>query len=382
MAIEKVVEFLAATSQDESLRSGLAGVMGVGDGDISSASELDEGEAGALLGQRSLLVATFAEQNGYTFTVAELKAVIGVLQRYQAGELSGEEFSTALGLTNGAGAATGLLPSLGDTVDMVFKGIRYKMQKDTGSAHKVLDFLKKTAEDADFASELQEILAVGDGDISDFGALDADEVQALTGSRGALVAEFAARHGFVFTLADLLAVIDAFQRVQSGGLTPEEFDKFLRLNVKSKEFFPFIDNIVSMTYKGFGYSRAVASGSPDNTLAVVRFMERSESDEALQAKLAAVLGGDGNISSPSELDAEEAGALASGLSKRIVELGAEFGYLFSEADLSAAVGAFQLVNDGKLSEESCNRILGLGKPKGELAGVKKSAERIYRGVRY
>ena len=72
MAIETVVEFLAATSADDSLRSGLAGIIGVGDGDISSASELDEAEAGALLGHGSLLVETFAEQNGYSFTVAEL----------------------------------------------------------------------------------------------------------------------------------------------------------------------------------------------------------------------------------------------------------------------------------------------------------------------
>jgi len=378
MAIEAVVEFLAATSEDDNLRADLAGVIGVGDGDISSASTLDQEEAGALLGHRSVLVTTFAEQNGYPFSVAELKAVIGVFQRYQAGELSEAEFSSALGLDDAASE----LSSLGDTVDMVFKGIKYKMKKNTASAHQVLDFMKKTAEDEGFRKELQEILNVGDGDISDFSALDPDEIQALHGSRGALVAEFAAKHGFVFTLADLIAVTDAFQRVQAGELTPEEFNKFLSLNVKSKEFFPFIESVASMTYKGFGYSSAVASRAPDNTLAVVRFMERSESDRGLQEKLAAVLGGDGNISKPSELDADEAGALGSELSKQIVELGAEYGYRFTEADLSAAVGAFQLVNDGKLSIESCTRILGLGKAGASMAGLKKSAEKIYRGVRY
>jgi len=382
MAIEAVVEFLAATSEDGSLRADLAGVIGVGDGDISSASTLDQEEAGALLGHRSVLVTTFAEQNGYPFSVAELKAVVGVLQRYQAGELSEAEFSSALGLDSGAVSAAGELSNLGDTVDMVFKGIKYKMKRDTNSAHQVLDFMKKTAEDEGFRKELQEILNVGDGDISDFSALDADEIEALHGSRGALVAEFAAQHGFVFTLADLLAVIDAFQRVQSGELSAEEFNKFLSLNVKSKDFFPFIESVVSMTYKGFGYSSAVASRAPDNTLAVVRFMERSESDRGLQERLAAVLGGDGNISSPAELDADEAGALGSELSKQIVELGAEYGYRFTEADLSAAVGAFQLVNDGKLSMESCTRILGLGKAAASLVGAKKSAEKIYRGVRY
>jgi hypothetical protein len=72
MAIEAVVQFLEATSQDETLRAGLSDIIGVGDGDVSSTSEMDQEEAGAMLGQRSILVTTFAEQNGYTFTVAEL----------------------------------------------------------------------------------------------------------------------------------------------------------------------------------------------------------------------------------------------------------------------------------------------------------------------
>jgi hypothetical protein len=381
MAIEAVLEFLEATAKDNALRSGLAGILGVGDGNVSSAGALDQEEAGALLGQRSLLVTTFAEQNGYAFTVAELKAVIGVFQRYQAGDLSEAEFSSALGL-GGSQVAAKQLDALGKTVGMVFLGVTYKVNKDQRSAHQVLDFMKKTAEDAGFRQQLKEILNVGDGDISDFSALDAEEVQALQGSRGALVAEFAARNGFLFTLSDLLAVTDAFQRVSAGELTSEEFDKFLNLNVKSKDFFPFIENVVSLTYKGFNYSSAVASKSRDNTLAVVRFMERSETDETLRKQLAAVLGGDGNISNPAQLDAQEAEALGSERSKQVVKLGAEYGFRFNEADLSAVVGAFQLVNDGKLSLESCTRILGLGKGDGGLATVEKTAGRIYRGVRY
>jgi hypothetical protein len=377
MAIEAVVEFLEATSKDSGLRAGLAGIIGVGDGDVSSAQALDQEEAGALLGQRSLLVTTFAEQNGYVFTVAELKAVIGVFQRYQAGELTAAEFSSALGLDGVA-----KLDALGKTVGMVYLGVKYNVKKDPRSAHQVLDFMKKTAEDAVFREQLKEILSVGDGDISDFSALDAQEIEALQGSRGALVAEFAASHGFVFTLSDLLAVTDGFKRVQSGELSGEEFDKFLRLNLKSTDFFPFIESVVSMTYKGFNYSNAVASKSQDNTLAVVRFMERSDGDMALRKQLVSILGGDGNISNPAELDADEAGALGSERSKQIVELGAEHGYRFTEADLSAVVGAFQLVNDGKLSMESCTRILGLGKSGDGLAKVEKTAGRIYRVVRY
>ena len=84
-----------------------------------------------------------------------------------------------------------------------------------------------TAEDAGFRKKLKGILSVGDGDISNFSSLDQDAIQALQGSRGALVAEFAARHGFVFTLADLLAVTEAFQRVRTGELSSEDFDRFL-----------------------------------------------------------------------------------------------------------------------------------------------------------
>lgn len=102
MTVEAVVQFLEATSQDKSLRQGLAGIMGVGDGDVSSVEELDQEEAQALMGHRSVLVATFAEQHGYAFSVAELNAVVGVYQRYKAGELSKTAFSLALGLDSGS----------------------------------------------------------------------------------------------------------------------------------------------------------------------------------------------------------------------------------------------------------------------------------------
>ena len=382
MAIEAVVQFLEATSLDESLRDGLAGIIGVGDGNVSNAAELDLEEAQALLGQRSILVTTFADQSGYAFTVAELKAVIGVFQRYQTGELSEADFSSALGLNSVSGQASSQLESLGKAVEMVFMGVKYSAPREQKSAHQVLDFMKKTAQDAEFREQLREILNVGDGDISDFSELDADEVQALTSGRGALVAEFAAGHGFVFTLADLLAVTAAFQRVQSGELSSDEFDRFLSVNVESKGFFPFIEKVVSMTYKGFNYAAPVTSKSQDNALTVVRFMERSESDPGLRGQLMAVLGGDGNISSPGELDAEEARALGGDRSKQIVDLGIEHGHRFTVSDLSAVVGAFQLVNDGKLDMESCTRILGLGKPSAGLVGLDKTAGRIYRGVRY
>ena len=381
MAVKAVVKFLEATSQDTSLREGLAGVMGVGDGDISTAQELDHEEAQALLGHRSVLVTTFAEQRGYSFTVAELNAVVGVFQRYQAGKLSETEFTKALGLANGTG-----MENIGNTIGLVYRGVEYNVSKsisdDQDSAHQVLDFMKKTSEDPAFREQLKEILSVGDGDIGDFAALDADESSALRSGRGALVAQFAAKHGFVFTLADLLAVTDAFQRVQSNELSSDEFDKFLSLEVKSRDFFPAIENVASMTYMGVTYSAPVTAKSKDNTLPVIRFMELSGTDEALRGNLMSILGGDGDISSPGELDADEALALGSERSTQVVKLGAEYGYRFTAADLGAVVGAFQMVSDGKLPAESCARILGLGKSDNAIASVKKAAGMMYRGVAY
>jgi len=382
MSYKSVMQFLEATSQDKYLREELAQIMGVGDGDISTARELDEQEAKALLGHRGVLAASFADRHGYTFTVAELNSVIKVFQQYKTGQLSEADFSRALGLKDSSGDAKTQLESVGKTIDMVYLGVKYAIQKDQSSAHQVLDFMKKTSEDPEFRDQLKNILSVGDGDISDFSKLDAEELEALRSERGALVAEFAATHGFSFTLADLLAVSDAFSRVKAGELTNDDFEKFLKLEVKSRDFFPFIENVVSMTYKGAKYSAPVASRAVDNTLPVVRFMERSGSDPALREQLMVILGGDGDISKPSELDAEEASALGSELGKQIVELGAQYGFRFSVADLSAVVGAFQLVNSGELPMDSCARILGLGKPDSALTGVKKTAGLIYRGVRY
>ena len=152
--------------------------------------------------------------------------------------------------------------------------------------------------------------------------------------------------------------------------------------MKSKDFFPAIENVVSMTYKGVSYSAPVTAKSKDNTLPVIRFMELSGTDEALRGKLMSILGGDGDISSPGELDADEALALGSDRSTQVVKLGAEFGYRFTAADLGAVAGAFQMVSNGKLPAESCARILGLGKSDTAIASVKKAAGMMYRGVAY
>ena len=63
MAISAVVDFLEATRSDDSLRAELVKTLGVGDGDVSSAAELDEAETEALLGQAGVDVCALAERS-------------------------------------------------------------------------------------------------------------------------------------------------------------------------------------------------------------------------------------------------------------------------------------------------------------------------------
>lgn len=390
MTIEATLKFLQATAEKEPLRQGLSEIIGVGDGDVSSAQALDENEAQALLGERGVHVTMYAAQQGYSFTVAELKAAVTAFQRVQTGELTVAEFNAALGLNESAARMSDELDSVGKTVDLYYRGVRYRANLDddaSGPAMQVLNFMKKSAQDEALRTELKAILNVGDGDISTFNELDPEEMKALQSERGALVAQFAARHGYMFTMADLFAVTDAFQRVQSGELSEDGFKRFLKVDVASNEFFPFISNVMDLTYKGFHYSVAMPAAGQDNALQVVRFMQQSENDGALSSELQTLIGGDGNISAPAELDESEARALLiSDRSNQIVDLGAKYGFRFSVADLTAVVGAFQLVNSGKLSMDECTRILSLKniaqEDSGALSQLTNTIGRMYKGVRF
>lgn len=381
MTIEAAVRFLEATSADESARAGLAALIGVGDGDVSDAQALDQDEAQALLGERGVLVTNFADRLGYRFTVAELAAVVDAFQRHQTGELTDHDLANSLGLQG----ASPQLAAAGKTVGMVYFGIRYDRTLSTAAerAPQVIRFVQKTAEDATLREELRAVLQTGDGDISTFAELDTSEAQALMSERGVLVAELAARHGFAFTMADLLAVLDAFDRVKSGTMTEEAFARYAQINGDAATFLPFIQNIAEYTYKGVAYQSAVRSSAQANVLQVVRFMEKTRDDASLGASLQALIGGDGNISTPGELDAVEAASLIGDRSSQIVELGALHGFQFTVADLSAVVGAFRLVESGELPLDSCMRILGMQPTVGEtVAAVTHTAGRIYRGIRY
>lgn len=91
----------------------------------------------------------------------------------------------------------------------------------------VLQFMQKTADDAALRQQLEALLGVGDGDISSEAELDPQESEALKGERAPVVTEFAAKNGYSFSVDDLVAVVDAFQKHQNGELSDAEFGAVL-----------------------------------------------------------------------------------------------------------------------------------------------------------
>jgi hypothetical protein len=104
MATTTVLSFMQKTAEDEALRQRLENLLGVGDGNISSESELDAEESAALTGERAPVVAEFAAENGFDFSVDELVTVVEAFQKHQAGKMSDAEFAALMGLAGLTGA--------------------------------------------------------------------------------------------------------------------------------------------------------------------------------------------------------------------------------------------------------------------------------------
>lgn len=86
----------------------------------------------------------------------------------------------------------------------------------------VLQFMQKTAEDEALRQQLEELLGVGDGNISNEAEIDAAESAAL-GERAPMVADFAAKNGYSFSVDELLTVVTAFQKHQAGEMSDTDF---------------------------------------------------------------------------------------------------------------------------------------------------------------
>jgi hypothetical protein len=98
MAIATVLQFMQKTGEDAALRQQLESLLGVGDGNISSSTQLDPEESAAL-SQGAPRVTEFAAQQGYSFSSNELVQVITAFQQLQSGQLSKEDFARALGFS-------------------------------------------------------------------------------------------------------------------------------------------------------------------------------------------------------------------------------------------------------------------------------------------
>ena len=97
MATSSVIQFMQMTADDEKIRLQLEALLGVGDGDISCADELDAEESAALKGQRGPLVTEFAAQKGFSFSVDELSQVVNAFEQFQAGTIDQAEFERLVG---------------------------------------------------------------------------------------------------------------------------------------------------------------------------------------------------------------------------------------------------------------------------------------------
>ena len=99
MATASVLQFMQKTAEDEALLHQLEELLGVGDGNISSEADLDPTEAAALKGERAPVVAEFAAQKGYQFSVHDLISVVDAFEKHQLGELSDADFAKLVGIS-------------------------------------------------------------------------------------------------------------------------------------------------------------------------------------------------------------------------------------------------------------------------------------------
>lgn len=131
MSTATVLQFMQKTAEDESLRQQLESLLGVGDGNISSESELDVEESAALKGERAPVVTEFAASHGYEFSVDELISVVEAFQKHQAGELSDQAFASLLGMpvAGGGTAASGPLSRFASYMSKTYLGIDLTARK-------------------------------------------------------------------------------------------------------------------------------------------------------------------------------------------------------------------------------------------------------------
>jgi len=374
-AITQVIEFMEKTDEDVALQQQLQTAMGVGDGNISSINELDASEAKALKGEYGEAVVNLAKENGFNFSADDLVKVIKIFEQHQSGEMSESEFSDFINSFNLSQQAKDRLAAAEHSVDLIFQGRRYRKTTTKSAAPtssvtataQVVQFMEKTADDAALQQEIKQILGVGDGDISSIDELDAEEAQALKSGKNSLIIELAAKHGCSFTTKDLLTVIGLFNQQKFGEISPDDFAQLTGMSDLPKA------TTVELMYLGRRYRKTnLPNGEvkieyidnkqmrANKSTAVVKFMLKTAEDETIKQKVKKVLGvGDGDISTITELDAEEAKALKGDHGPAVTQVAAKFGFEFSMDDLLMVVEAFEQRQSGQISQKEFAQKTGL-----------------------
>lgn len=103
--------------------------------------------------------------------------------------------------------------------------------------------MQRTAEDEALRQQLEALLGVGDGNISSQQELDSAESEALKGERAPVVAEFAAKLGFPFSVDELVAVVEAFQKLQTGEMSDQDFAKLIGFEISEEGFAEDMSNL-------------------------------------------------------------------------------------------------------------------------------------------
>jgi hypothetical protein len=100
-----------------------------------------------------------------------------------------------------------------------------------------------------------------------------------------------------------------------------------------------------------------------STTTVVQFMQKTADDKLLRDQLEALLGvGDGDISSKTAIDPEEAAVLKGDHAPIVSEFAAQHGFEFSAEDLITVVDALEKHQAGQLSSEGFIQTVGVAVP--------------------
>ncbi len=261
------------------------------------------------------------------------------------------------------------------------------MTKKNNPQLAVIKFMQRSAEDKILQQQLEQILRVGDGNISNEKELDRNEREAIKGEKGAELTEFAHSQGFNFSVQDLQTVVQAFEDYHERKISDVALFKILGI---ARDAIALLSThkIINLFSRERTYQKVVSESSTtdkrsNKKIAAIKFMQQSADNEIIQKKLEKILGvGDGNISNENKLDKDEAEALKGKQGAKFIEFAREQGFDFSLQDLIDVVEGFENYREGKISDLELFQILELSADNVDLIPSLKVQEVSYRDQRY